>query len=598
MGLIQRIITTFHNFSLERKVFLSTSIVICLTVPLTGAISYNKASQILQDYAYNAADQTVNQLSGYMSNELKNVSDRMYLINSSESMKLAMNWSMYKTDEPYTKVFNTMFSLFSQMRTNSNSIKAIYMNTPRGDFFEGPFEKKNVQFRDTAYYAAISNSPKNLWVHSQIDPLFAGHGDVISLLTRPAADVSYLDQDNYLVMTLSTEKFVQNLKSIRLVPQGFSVILDEFGKPLLMSEKSLTMEEFIKNSSYSRLLDDAPYHFEMDINKETFLVNHSEIPFTQWQAVVVQPKDKLLEQVGFIKYFTFAMTFFLLLVSFLVNNWTAKWVTNRLRKLMRLMNEVKRGNLNVRFSSNYRDDIGELGNRFDEMLERIQGLMSQIVEEGKAKRRAEMRALQAQINPHFLYNTLDELYWKYLEIGDRSAPEIILSLSRFFRLSLNKGEEETTITNEMEHVEHYLKLVNHQYKRHFSYDIEADPRAQHVLVPKIILQPLVENCVLHAFKINEYKDFHIHVSSRVTETGKVILQVRDNGCGVPRERIHEFNEPIKSEDRHSTDQGGGYAIDNIKERLMYFFGDRACLRAESSLGAGTVMEIHILGIKE
>ncbi|MCS7460050.1 sensor histidine kinase [Paenibacillus doosanensis] len=597
MGLIRRILTTFQNYSLQRKVFLTTSIVVCLAVPLTGAFSYNEASRILQDYAYNAADQTVNQLSGYMGNEMKNVSDRMYLINSSEAMKLAMSWSLNKTNEPYTKVFNTMFSLFSQMRTNSTSIKAIYMNTPRGDFFEGPFEKKNIPFSETPYYAAIVNSPKNVWVHSQSDPLFGGQGDVISLLTRPAADMSYLDQDSYLVMTLSTEKFVNNLKSIHLVPQGFSLILDELGKPLLMSEESSAVAEFIQNSALARLKD-APSHFEMDINKETVLVNHSEIPFTQWRAVVVQPKDTLLRKVEFIKYFTILMTVFLLIVSFLVNNWIAKWVTNRLRKLMMLMNKVKLGDLNVRFSSAYRDDIGELGNRFDEMLERIQGLLRQILEEGKAKRQAEMRALQAQINPHFLYNTLDELYWKSLEFEDPAAPEIILSLSRFFRLSLNKGKEETTIASEMEHVEHYLKLVNHQYKRQFTYDIEADPRAQHVLVPKIIMQPLVENCVLHAFKANEYKDFHIHVSCRVMESGTVILQVKDNGCGIPPERIKDFNESVQHADDSVSVQSGGYAIANIKERLLYFFGDRACLRAKSSLGAGTVMEIQIFCVKE
>ncbi|MDF2960396.1 MAG: hypothetical protein K0S39_2131 [Paenibacillus sp.] len=589
MGLLRRLSTAFRNYSLERKVFMTTSVVILLAVPLTGAFSYHEASRILQGYAYNAADQTVNQLSGYMNNELKNVSDRMYLINSSEAMKMVMNWNRVNSDEPYTRVFNTMFSLFSQMRVNSTSIKAIYLYTPRGEFYDGPFEKKNIHFRNTPYYAAITGSQTNIWMHVKNDPLFAGQGDVISLLTRPATELSYLEQNSYVVMTLSTEKFIANLKSIQLVPQGFSMILDELGQPLLLSEESAAAGELI-NKSLLTNLSEKPSHFEIQINQETFLVNHTTIPFSNWQAVTVQPKERLLQDVRSIQYVTIVMTFILLIISFLLNKWIAKWVTHPLRKLMALMSLVKQGDLNVRFSSDYKDEISELGNRFDDMIMEIQRLLKQMVEEGQAKRKAEMRALQAQINPHFLYNTLDELYWKSLEFEDSSAPEIILSLSRFFRLSLNKGREETTIASELEHVEHYLKLVNHQYKRQFSFDIQIDESAQQITVPKIILQPLVENSVLHAFKANEYKDFHIHVSSkRLDQT--IILLVKDNGCGIEPERIDDLNQPVQPASQSVP--GGGYAIANIKERLWYFFGERARLTVHSQLGAGTDMEIQI-----
>ncbi|MEK8132814.1 sensor histidine kinase [Paenibacillus filicis] len=580
----------FWNYSLERKVFIATSLVILLAVPLTGAFSYYEASRILQGYAYNAANQMVNQLSGYMNNELKNISDRMYLINSSEAMKSTLNWSRGNSRESYTRVFNNMFTLFSQMRVNSTTIKEIYMYTPRGEFFDGPFKRTPLSFQETPYYEEVLHTQKNRWLYLERDPLFAGEGDVVSLLTRPTSDSSYLEENSYVVITLSTEKFINNLKSIQLSPQGFSLILDETGKPIFRSEESAGIQEFIQRLQQEPIQGKPP-HFEMEINRETFLVSHADIPFVGWQSVVVQPKAKLLENVRSIQYVTTVMTLVLLVCSFLLNKFIAQWVTNPLRKLMKLMNQVKLGNLSVRFASEHKDEIGQLGHRFNDMLQQIQQLLHEIVDEGRAKRKAEMRALQAQINPHFLYNTLDELYWKSLEFEDPTAPDIILSLSRFFRLSLNKGNEETTIAHEIEHVEYYLKLVNHQYKRQFSFEISLDERAARVAVPNIILQPLVENCVLHAFKQNDYRAFQIHISAFLRGEW-AILQVKDNGIGMEPQLVERLNSSSSALE-HEAGPGVGYAISNIKERLGYFFGERARLYAESQPGIGTVMEIRI-----
>lgn len=144
--MIAKLILMFHNFSLERKVFMMTSIVILLAVPLTGAFSFNQASKILEGYAYNAADQTANQLSGYMNNELKNISDNLYFINTSKEMGQALDWTDGQSNLSYTTVFNDLFSLFARIRLTSNDIQSIYMYTPNGEFYEGlPVEKRYSQ---------------------------------------------------------------------------------------------------------------------------------------------------------------------------------------------------------------------------------------------------------------------------------------------------------------------------------------------------------------------------------------------------------------------------------------------------------------------
>ncbi|NHN32179.1 cache domain-containing sensor histidine kinase [Paenibacillus agricola] len=602
MDWVGRIIKWLRNQSLERKVFVMTSVVILLAVPLTGAFSFYQASTKLEGYAYQAADTTANQLSGYMNNELRNVSDKLYLINTSRELQQTIDWSQNKSNATFSEMFNAMFSLFANVSLTSGTIRSIYLYTPKGEFYEGhPVERLNISFKDTPYYQAIKTSSLNRWVYLPKDPLFAEKGDVISLVTRPAGDTISLGLDNYLVITLSASQFIRNLQSIQLVPEGFSMILDEQGRPILTSSGGSAVEALMKQGSIGHL-DEKAASFDMSINGKTYLVNHKPIPFLGWQALIFQPKVRLLEQIAYIQYFTLLMTAVMLILSFFMNKYIARWVTNPIRRLQKLMGQAKQGNLHVRFTSDTRDEIGELGSRFDEMLERIQELLHQVVEEGHAKRQAEMRALQAQINPHFLYNTLDEIYWKALDFHDKTAADIILSLSRFFRLSLNQGEEPTTVAKEMEHVSHYLKLVNYQYQRQFSFEVHTEERTKGVLVSKIILQPLAENSVLHAFKANEYKDFRIRVSSRWEESGMVILEVEDNGSGMPVELVERFNRPFE-ENRDQpvsidSRKGEGYAIMNIKQRLHYFFGDQASMHVQSHLGEGTRFEIRILSGEE
>ncbi|MFD0678240.1 MULTISPECIES: cache domain-containing sensor histidine kinase [unclassified Paenibacillus] len=588
----------FRDFSLEWKVFMMTSVVIVLAVSLTGAFSIYQTSRILEGYAYNAADQTVAQLGSNINNELKSIGDKLYLINSSVELRQTIEWSQFKSDETYSVMFNKMFSLFSNVSLSSSTIRSIYLYTPRGEFYQGmPGGKRNVSFKETPYYEAIRNSPTNRWVYSKQDPLFGGDAEVLSLITRPAADTNYLDQDNYMVITLTVETFQHNLQSIQLVNGGFSLVLDEKGQPILASSQESWTRQLFQQASIAAQESERS-SFDLNIDGHTYLVNHKSIPIPGWKAMVLQPKEQLMDKVSYIKYFTILLTAILLAVSFFLNKYIARMVTNPVRKLQRLMGQAKRGRLDVRFASSNRDEIGELGSHFNEMLDQIQLLLKQVVEESQAKRKAEMRVLQAQINPHFLYNTLDEIYWKALEFQDTSAADIILSLSRFFRLSLNRGEEATPISKEMEHVEQYLKLVNYQYKRQFSFEIHTDDRTRTFLVPKIILQPLAENSVLHAFKANEYKDFHIRAISRFEEPHVIVLEVEDNGCGMEPELVAHFNRPL-TDDKTSGRLNGaertgeGYAIMNIKERLWYFFGRQASFHVESELGSGSRFVIRI-----
>ena len=194
------------------------------------------------------------------------------------------------------------------------------------------------------------------------------------------------------------------------------------------------------------------------------------------------------------------------------------------------MVEVESNDLDVRFRSKYDDEVSAVGHRFNRMLDQIQILFEEVRTTEQDKRRFEVKALQAQVDPHFLYNTLNTMFWKSESGEKKDVSEMIVSLSLLFRLGLNDGKDITSVEQEIKHVEQYMQLQQKCYEDLFVYRIEVgDPSCYAVDILKILLQPLVENSILHGFKDKE--DLGV-ILIRIDRQGDTLrLEVADNGCG-------------------------------------------------------------------
>ena len=207
------------------------------------------------------------------------------------------------------------------------------------------------------------------------------------------------------------------------------------------------------------------------------------------------------------------------------------------------------------------------------------------------KRNVELRVLQSQINPHFLYNTLDTIQWKALEYKAFDVADMINSLSIFFRISLSDGKEFITIDDEIEHVRNYLEIQETRYKDKISYKINLDDSVPQYLVPKMIIQPLVENSIYHGLKLKKQKgNININVFSK---DDCIIIEVIDNGLGMDLEKLattrKNLYESIESEH---------YGLYNINERLKLTFKDKYSIDIDSEFGKGTRVSLKIPKVSE
>jgi two-component system sensor histidine kinase YesM len=289
----------------------------------------------------------------------------------------------------------------------------------------------------------------------------------------------------------------------------------------------------------------------------------------------------LLQQTKNIQLAIFWIVIGCLLVTFTVTQLIARVLLKPLKNLQALMLKVEQNDLSVRYEGPNKDEITQVGYRFNRMLEEIQRLMERVMNAEEQKRKSEIKALQAQIDPHFLYNTLNTIYWKSQMKQLEDVQEMVLSLSSLFQLGLNKGREITTLEYELRHVEQYLKIQLKCYENLFIYSIVVEDGVDmtHPIL-KILLQPLVENSILHGFQDRNDGGI-IHISVRQDEH-KLRLTVEDNGQGMQIDTIR--NEETSSLLK-------GYALSNIVQRLQLEYSDEAEFVISSRPEEGTTISL-------
>ena len=221
------------------------------------------------------------------------------------------------------------------------------------------------------------------------------------------------------------------------------------------------------------------------------------------------------------------------------------------------------------------------------MLGRIKVLMSDLVDEHNAKRKSEFDTLQSQINPHFLYNTLDIIVWMIENENSDKAVNIVTALAKFFRISLSKGKNIITVKDEVEHVRNYLMIQNMRFKNRFEYSIDVDEEVLSYSSLKLMLQPLVENAIYHGM---EFMDGDGEIDVKVfKEDDSLYFTITDNGLGMSEDMV----ETLLSKDFVPSKKGSGIGVKNVNERIKLYFGSEYGLKVESEPDEGTKITIHL-----
>ena len=312
-------------------------------------------------------------------------------------------------------------------------------------------------------------------------------------------------------------------------------------------------------------------------------------PYTGWRTVGVFSMDEVMSSVNTIVYILFTCVIISLVLVVIVSFKFSRTLTNPIFKLKRLMKQAESGDLTVRFNFQHNDEIGELGQSFNHMIARIDQLIQMVYVEQENKRTAEMKSLQEQIKPHFLYNTLDTISWMARDYDAEDIVRLVDALTNMFRIGLSHGKDIITVKEEITHVSNYLYIQKIRYKDKLNYVIHVDESLYAIEVPKLILQPLVENAIYHGVKAK--RGGGTITITGVPEGENLVFTVQDDGAGMPQEKVEELNRRMS--ERSVLDEKKSFGLFYIRERIQLCYGKGYGVHVESTLGEGTRVTITL-----
>lgn len=312
-------------------------------------------------------------------------------------------------------------------------------------------------------------------------------------------------------------------------------------------------------------------------------------PYTGWRTVGVFSMDEVMSSVNTIVYILFTCVIISLVLVVIVSFKFSRTLTNPIFKLKRLMKQAESGDLTVRFNFEHNDEIGELGQSFNHMIARIDQLIQMVYVEQENKRIAEMKSLQEQIKPHFLYNTLDTISWMARDYDAEDIVRLVDALTNMFRIGLSHGKDIITVKEEITHVSNYLYIQKIRYKDKLNYVIHVDESLYAIEVPKLILQPLVENAIYHGVKAK--RGGGTITITGVPEGENLVFTVQDDGAGMLQEKVEELNRRMS--ERSVLDEKKSFGLFYIRERIQLCYGKGYGVHVESTLGEGTRVTITL-----
>lgn len=366
---------------------------------------------------------------------------------------------------------------------------------------------------------------------------------------------------------------------------GYCFIVDTEGNLIYHPQQQMIYAGLKEETGEFAGLDDGFYMESNVIYTVQTLTNCS------WRVVGVSYVDELITtKVAHMVKICVTLLLLVMVTAILVGSFFSWMLSKPVKRLTGAMEEFEKNTENFRFEPvEGAGEITSLSASFGHMVLRIQYLMEKVRQEEISLRKTELKALQAQINPHFLYNTLDSIAWMCEEERPKEAVEMVNALARLFRISISKGHELIPLEKELEHAKSYLKIQNFRYKNQFTYEFDVEESCLPYLCNKITLQPMIENAIYHGLNrmVDEGK---IRITVREEENA-VVMTVEDNGVGMTEETCQEI---LRREPGERT----GIGIKNVNDRIQIYFGEEYGIRIASEPDEGTLVEIRIPKLRE
>lgn len=585
MEYLRSFIFNFNNLKIRNKLLVAFMLLIFVPITFVSVLSSIKTSSIIEQQIIESTTQAFEQVNTfifYRLDAVKEVSSMLYL-NKDIQRIMSKGYDSYSIKEQiddHSKLIEIINSV-----QNSKDVFSVRMYIDNGSMYsnEGFTFINESKVKDTAWYKNVLEGKGAVYWR----PTYT-YQDSTRGMQKLISCVRTINSDGFsgrnlgaVSVDVSEESIYQIIKQVSNSWYGELFLIDDEGN-IISSLDRFKVGTNISNQKLFREISNLNTGYKkITYEKKTSILYSRQLELTGWQLVAIIPLKEILLPSKQVLNYLLAIIIFVTLIAVTLAFYISNGITKRINQLIKNMKKIEEENWDINISIDSNDEIGMLQKHFNYMVSHIKRLIREKYQGEIDKKNAELKALQAQINPHFLYNTLDMVNWLSYKYNAQDISSIIENLAKFFKISLSNGRDIIPIKDEITHVRIYLDIQNKRFGDSITVIFDISQEIEKLAVVKLILQPIVENAILHGIQEREDKIGVIRITGRV-ENNIVKLVVEDNGVGMDAEKVKDLLYNSKSR---------GYGVKNVNERIKLYFGEGNGLYYESTPGKGTKVTI-------
>ena len=572
-----------YNRSIRNSIFIYFTITSLIAVLLIVISIYSRLSSQLSDTVKRENISLVNRVGSSMEVYLRNImklSDTIYY-----GIIKNVNLSEESINEEMTLLYNNNKDQVLNIALISKEGEPISV-VPAARF------RKNFDVGEEEWFVNALNKTENIhFTRPHVQKLFEkgnnGYKWVISMSRAVEITNGGSTEQAVLLIDMAYQGFDSVLDEVSLGNGGYIYLMDSTGEIIWHPKFELIASGRVKeNNLIAATYSDGSIEEEFNNTARTVVIK--TVGYTGWKLVGVIKGTGISLNTIKTRLFIVFVIFLIVFIVVFINSYISFRVTDPIRELEKSVKKLEEGNLDADIYMGGSYEIQHLGKSVQDMKYRIKGLMQDIVTEHEEKRKSEFDSLQAQINPHFLYNTLDIIVWQIENEKQSEAVHTVTALARFFRISLGKGKNIVTVKAEIDHVKNYLMIQHMRFKNKFDYEFDIAEDVLELSSLKLMLQPLVENAIYHGM---EFMDGDGLIKIRAwREADELYLSVTDNGLGMTEDTVSLV---LEGKSNSGNGRGSGIGVKNVNERIKLYFGEDYGLKIDSEPDVGTTIIIHL-----
>ena len=572
-----------YNSSIRNSIFIYFTITSLVAVLLIVISIYSRLSSQLSDTVKQENISLVNRVDSSMEVYLRNImklSDTIYY-----GIIKNVNLTEGSIGEALTLLYNNNKEQVSNIALISKEGEPINV-VPAARF------RKNFRANEEEWFVNALNKTENIhFTLPHVQKMFEkgdnGYNWVISMSRAVEITVGGSTEQAVLLIEMAYQGIEEVLDEVTLGNGGYIYLMDSKGEIIWHPKFELIASGRVKeNNLVAAGYDDGSREEVFNGTSQTVVTK--TVGYTGWKLVGVIKGTGISLNMLKTRLFIVFVILLIIFIVIIINSYISFRVTNPIRELEKSVKALEEGNLDADIYMGGSYEVQHLGKSVQDMKFRIKGLMQDIVNEHEEKRKSEFDSLQAQINPHFLYNTLDIIVWQIENEKQSEAVHTVTALARFFRLSLGKGKNIVTVKDEIDHVKNYLMIQHMRFKNKFDYEFDIAEDVLELPSLKLMLQPLVENAIYHGMEFMDGDGLIMVKAWR--EEDELYLSVADNGLGMTEDKVEMI---LTGKSSSGNGRGSGIGVKNVNERIKLYFGEAYGLTIDSEPDEGTKVTIHL-----